>query len=65
VERVFTLHDLFMLIALPIVLVHIYLGSLHPTTRESLHGVVGGRVRKAWAREHHSAWLDEIDQGSV
>lgn len=62
VEQVFPLHDLFMLIALPVVAVHIYLGSLHPSTRESLRGITSGRVRRRWAHRHHSLWVDEIDR---
>ncbi|HTE85025.1 MAG TPA: cytochrome b/b6 domain-containing protein [Dehalococcoidia bacterium] len=61
VEGVFPLHDLFMLIALPVVLVHIYLGSLHPGTRESLRGIISGRVSRGWARDHHDLWVEEIE----
>jgi formate dehydrogenase subunit gamma len=61
VERVFPLHDLFMLLALPIVLFHIYLASLNPSTRESLHGILGGRVQRRWAHQHHALWLEELD----
>lgn len=61
VEHVFPLHDLFMLIALPVVLIHIYLAVLNPSTRESLRGIIGGRVHRAWAHEHHGIWLDETD----
>lgn len=60
VERVFPLHDLFMLIALPVVVAHIYLGGLHPSTRESLRGITRGRVRLSWARAHHLLWVDEV-----
>lgn len=61
VERVFPLHDLFMLIAIPVVAGHIYLGSLNPDTRESLRGILTGRVRRRWARRHHALWVDELD----
>jgi formate dehydrogenase subunit gamma len=63
VERTFPLHDGLMLIALPVVAVHIYLGSLHPGTRESLRGIISGRVRRQWARDHHERWLDEAESG--
>jgi formate dehydrogenase subunit gamma len=61
VERVFPLHDLFMLVSLPVLAAHIYLGSLNPATRESLKGITGGRVSRSWARAHHSRWVDEMD----
>ncbi len=61
VERVFPAHDFFMLIAVPVVAAHIYLGSLNPSTRESLRGITSGRVRRAWAREHHALWAEEVE----
>jgi formate dehydrogenase subunit gamma len=61
VEQVFPLHDIFMVVAIPVVAAHVYLGSLNPSTRESLRGITGGRVSRAWARAHHAAWVDEID----
>lgn len=62
VEQVFPLHDLFTLIAVPVVAVHIYLGSLHPSTRESLRGITTGRVQRRWARRHHALWVDEVER---
>jgi len=61
VEQVFPIHDLFMLISLPVLAAHIYLGSLNPTTRESLRGITSGRVSRTWARLHHSLWVDEME----
>jgi formate dehydrogenase subunit gamma len=61
VERVFPAHDFFMLIALPVVAAHIYLGALNPGTRESLRGITTGCVRRAWAREHHALWAKEVE----
>lgn len=61
VERVFPFHDVFMLISLPVLAVHIYLGSLNPATRESFRGITRGRVRRAWALAHHGVWVSELD----
>jgi formate dehydrogenase subunit gamma len=61
VERVFPLHDFFMLLAIPVVVGHIYLGSLHPSTRESLRGITLGRVSLTWARAHHPLWVEELE----
>lgn len=62
VGQVFPLHDFFMLIAIPVVAGHIYLGSLNPSTRESLRGITRGRVRRSWAGKHHALWVDEIER---
>lgn len=61
VERVFPLHDLFMLIALPLVAGHLYLAALNPATRPSLRGMLDGRVRRDWAAAHHPLWLQELE----
>jgi formate dehydrogenase subunit gamma len=60
VEQVFPLHDAMMVVALPVVAAHIYLGSLNPGTRESLRGITGGSVRLSWARAHHAGWVEEM-----
>jgi formate dehydrogenase subunit gamma len=63
VEGVFPLHDWLMLLALPVVVVHIYLGAVNPGTRESLRGILGGRVRHDWAASHHPLWLSDLETG--
>lgn len=65
VERVFPWHTALALIAIPPLLGHLYLALLHPPTREALRGMALGRVRRAWAREHHPAWLDAVEGGAV
>lgn len=61
VERVFPLHDLFMLLSLPLVAGHVYLAAINPSTRPSLRGMLDGRVRRGWAASHHVRWLQELD----
>jgi formate dehydrogenase subunit gamma len=61
VEQIFSLHDLLVLVSRPVVAAHIYLGSLHPATRESFRGITSGRVSRRWAREHHSLWVDKME----
>ena len=56
VEPMFRWHTLLSLLVLPIVLGHIYLAMLHPSTRESLRGITLGVVRRDWAQRHHPAW---------
>ncbi|HLZ71192.1 MAG TPA: cytochrome b/b6 domain-containing protein [Dehalococcoidia bacterium] len=60
VERVFPLHDLFMLLALPLVAGHVYLATINPGTRPSLRGMFDGRVRRDWALAHHREWVREL-----
>jgi formate dehydrogenase subunit gamma len=52
-------HDIAMYIAVPLVLGHLYLALIHPTTRHSLRGMVLGSVRRDWAAKHHAKWEDE------
>ena len=56
VEDVFPWHTAISLLVIPLVLGHLYLSLIHPSTRESLRGITLGRVRRDWARRHHDAW---------
>lgn len=38
---------------------HVALAVLHPSTRPSLSGILGGRVDQAWAATHHPRWRVE------
>ncbi len=60
VERVFPLHDLFMLLSLPLIAGHIYLAAINPGTRPSLRSMFDGRVRRDWALSHHAIWVREL-----
>ena len=62
VEGVFPWHTALALIAIPPLLAHLYLALLHPGTREALRGMALGRVRRDWAREHHPAWVEEVER---
>ncbi len=53
------IHGLLTLIATALVLGHIYLAALHPTTRPGLSGIFSGRVSRTWARRHHPKWVAE------
>lgn len=61
VESVFPLHTWVSLLFIPVLLGHLYLAMVHPSTREALRGMTGGRVRRRWAARHHSAWLAEVE----
>lgn len=42
---------------------HIYLGTLG--TKGAYEGMKTGYVDEAWAREHHSLWLEDIKSGKI
>jgi formate dehydrogenase subunit gamma len=50
------LHDTLMYLSIVIVVGHLYLSLVHPTTRHALRGMTLGTVRADWARAHHSKW---------
>jgi formate dehydrogenase subunit gamma len=53
-------HDIAMYIAVPLVLGHLYLALLNPSTRHSLRGMAVGTVRRDWARRHHPKWERDL-----
>jgi formate dehydrogenase subunit gamma len=50
------LHDALMYVSVVVVLGHLYLAAVHPTTRHALRGMTLGSVRADWARRHHGKW---------
>ncbi len=62
VEQVYPFHDYFTTVAVPIVAGHIVLATLNPGTNPSLRGMFDGRVRRDWARSHHSTWVREREE---
>jgi len=53
-------HDIAMYVAVPLVIGHLYLAVLNPSTRHSLRGMLLGTVRRDWARRHHPKWEREL-----
>ena len=54
-------HGLFAGAAAALVVPHMYLALVHPSTRHALRGMTLGSVRREWAEEHHSEWVASID----
>lgn len=52
-------HDWLTWIALFAWLGHVFLAGVYPPTRESLRGMLTGKVRRDWAMRHHPRWLAE------
>lgn len=55
-------HDALTLASLGLLLGHLYLAVIHPTTRHALRGMTLGDVREDWAREHHPKWMEENER---
>jgi formate dehydrogenase subunit gamma len=56
-----TLHVTLTWISLVVLLGHLYLALVHPSTRHALRGITRGDVREDWAVRHHSRWLGAVD----
>ncbi len=53
-----TVHDLLTLGSLVLLVGHLYLSLIHPSTRHALRGMTTGEVDVDWARQHHRRWAD-------
>lgn len=53
------LHDGLMYVSLVLLVGHLYLALIHPTTRHALRGMTLGTVSEEWARRHHGKWKPE------
>ena len=53
------LHDGLMYVSIVLLIGHLYLALIYPSTRHALRGMTTGSVRSDWAREHHRKWVDE------
>jgi formate dehydrogenase subunit gamma len=56
-------HDIAFILAFLMLLVHIYLGIIHPRMNESLRSMWDGKVSKTYARNHYGKWYDEVSGG--
>jgi formate dehydrogenase subunit gamma len=52
------LHDGLMYVSLILLLGHLYLALIHPTTRHALRGITTGTVSEEWAAAHHAKWTE-------
>ena len=53
-------HDVAFIVALLMLLVHVYLGVIHPRMTESLRSMWDGRISRTYARNHYGKWFDSI-----
>jgi formate dehydrogenase subunit gamma len=59
-ELIYPIHRLLAYATLPILLGHVLLATVWPSTRPALRGILSGYVRRDWARSHHGAWLGDV-----
>src|SRR5207237_2353482 len=53
-------HDWLMYISFFLLLGHLYLSLVHPSTRHAMSGITRGWLRSAWALRHHRKWAHEL-----
>ena len=56
------LHDGLMYVSLLVLVGHLYLALIYPTTRHALRGMTTGSVRRDWAWQHHRKWLEREER---
>jgi len=57
-------HDVAFVLAFTMLLVHIYLGIIHPRMTESLRSMLDGNISAKYAKSHYGKWYDEVSQDS-
>jgi formate dehydrogenase subunit gamma len=55
-QNALVVHDWLMYVSFFLVLGHLYLSLVNPSTRHSLSGITRGWVREDWALKHHAKW---------
>ena len=53
-------HDVAFILAFVMLLVHIYLGIIHPRMTESLRSMLDGKISIKYAKSHYGKWYDEV-----
>jgi formate dehydrogenase subunit gamma len=52
-------HDGLMYLSVALLLGHLYLAVINPSTRHALRGITTGSVSEEWAATHHTKWTPE------
>jgi formate dehydrogenase subunit gamma len=53
------LHDGLMYLSVALLLGHLYLAVINPSTRHALRGITTGSVNEEWAATHHAKWTSD------
>ena len=57
------IHSLAFVVAFLMLLIHVYLGSIHPRMSESMRSMLDGKISHTYAKHHYGKWYDEISGG--
>jgi formate dehydrogenase subunit gamma len=60
-----TVHVVLTFLSVGLLVGHLYLALIHPSTRRALRGMTTGEVDEAWALEHHAKWVEAERLASV
>jgi formate dehydrogenase subunit gamma len=55
-----TVHDVLTYLSVGLLVGHLYLSLIHPSTRHALRGITTGEVDRSWAVRHHAKWVREL-----
>jgi formate dehydrogenase subunit gamma len=58
------IHDLAFIVGITMLLVHIYLGAIHPRMNESFRSMLDGKISAHYAKHHYGKWYDSITSGN-
>jgi formate dehydrogenase subunit gamma len=53
-----TVHDALTFASVALLVGHLYLALIHPSTRHALRGMTLGDVDESWAARHHAKWVE-------
>ena len=60
IQGALVVHDIAFVVAFLMLLLHIYLGAIHPRMNESLRSMLDGKISKDYARSHYVKWYDSL-----
>jgi formate dehydrogenase subunit gamma len=53
------IHDICLIVGGSMLVVHVYLGALHPKMKEALRSMITGRASVEYVKDHHGKWYEE------
>jgi len=56
-------HDVAFILAGAMLLLHIYLGVIHPLMTEAWKSIYKGTISSEYAKKHHAKWYKEVTRG--
>jgi len=57
-------HDIAFIVSFLMLMVHIYLGVIHPRMTESLLSMLDGKISINYAEHHYGRWYEEMTKGN-